>query len=103
MSSYTPSKTLPEFLKKHKYIKGAHPCITHTRIPSKEHRVFGGAYYIDLNDIGTKEEFYDKLKEVKRNDKLFDNIRNDFLKRIPSEEGYYKEFEKVLNRCFKLL
>ena len=51
----------------------------------------------------TKEEFYDKLKEVKRNDKLFDNIRNDFLKRIPSEEGYYKEFEKVLNRCFKLL
>ena len=58
MSSYTPSKTLPEFLKKHKYIKGFHPRITHTRIPSKEHRVFGGSYYIDLSDAKTIEEFH---------------------------------------------
>ena len=63
MSSYTPSKTLPEFLKKHKYIKGFHPRITHTRIPSKEHRVFGGSYYIDLNDETTIEEFHNLYYE----------------------------------------
>ena len=74
MSSYTPSKTLPEFLKKHKYIKGAHPCITHTRIPSKEHRVYGGAYYIDLNDISTKDEFYDLYYKW-----VFENQQDEYL------------------------
>jgi len=59
MSSYTSSKTLPEFLKKHKYIKGFHPCITHTRIPSKEHKVYGGCYYIDTNNNDVLKEFRD--------------------------------------------
>ena len=59
MSSYTLSKTLPEFLKKHKYIKGFHPCITHTRIPSKEHKVYGGCYYIDTNNNDVLKEFRD--------------------------------------------
>ena len=59
MSGYTSSKTLPEFLKKHKYIKGFHPCITHTRIPSKEHKVYGGCYYIDTNNNSVLTEFQD--------------------------------------------
>lgn len=59
MSSYTSSKTLPEFLKKHKYIKGFHPCITHTRIPSKEHKVYGGCYYIDTTNNSVLKEFQD--------------------------------------------
>ena len=74
MSSYTSSKTLPEFLKKHKYIKGAHPCITHTRIPSKEHKIYGGAYYIDLNNNSTKEEFYDLYYKW-----VFENQQDEYL------------------------
>ena len=80
MSSYTPSKTLPEFLKKHKYIKGFHPRITHTRIPSKEHRVFGGSYYIDVSDKSVIEEFHNLYYDwvfTKQKDEYLTNSKRE--------------------------
>ena len=50
----------------------------------------------------TTDEFYDKLKEVKNNNKYFKNVQDDFLNKLPSEDEYYKEFEGVLNKCLKL-
>ena len=57
MSSSTQSRSLPEFLKKHKYIKGVHDKISHTRIPNSQLKIYGGAYYIDMNDQAKKDEF----------------------------------------------
>ena len=56
----------------------------------------------EFQRVLTKEDFYDRIKEVKLNNKLFDKVRNDFLKKLPTEDEYYKEFEGVLNKCFKL-
>jgi hypothetical protein len=46
----------------------------------------------------TKDEFYDKLKIVKRDRKYFKKVQDDFLNKIPQEDEYYKEFERVLNK-----
>ena len=49
----------------------------------------------------TKDELYDKIREVKKSDKWLYKIKNDFLKRLPTEEEYYKEFEVILNDRIK--
>jgi hypothetical protein len=49
----------------------------------------------------TVDELYDKIAEVKESSKWLDKIKTDFLKRLPTEEQYYKEFEVILNDCIK--
>ena len=49
----------------------------------------------------TVDELYDKIAEVKESSKWLDKIKTDFLKRLPTEEQYYKEFEIILNDCIK--
>ncbi len=52
----------------------------------------------EFQRILTKDEFYDKLKIVKRDRKYFKKVQDDFLNKIPQEDEYYKEFERVLNK-----
>jgi len=49
----------------------------------------------------TKEEFYDKIIEIRKSDERLIKIKKDFVDRLPSELEYYKEFEKVLNDRIK--
>ena|SRR5210317_1219523 len=49
--------------------------------------------------IFTIDEFYDKIKEIKKSDKWLNTIKKDFLNKLPTENEYYKEFESVLNKC----
>ena len=49
----------------------------------------------------TKDDLYDKIREVKKSSKWLDKIKKDFLKRLPTEEQYYKEFETILNDRIK--
>ena len=56
----------------------------------------------EFQRILTQDEFYDKIGVVKKDRKYFEKVQNDFLNKLPSEDEYYKEFEGVLNKCFKL-
>ena len=49
----------------------------------------------------TKDELYDKIKDIKKSDYRMIVAKTDFLKRLPSEKDYYKEFETVFNKCLK--
>ena len=49
----------------------------------------------------TKEELYDKIKDIKKSDYRMIVAKKDFLDRLPTEENYYKEFETVFNKCLK--
>ena len=49
----------------------------------------------------TKDELYDKIKDIKKSDYRMVVAKTDFLKRLPSEKDYYKEFETVFNKCLK--
>ena len=53
----------------------------------------------EFQRVLTKDDFYDKIEEVKKDRKYFEKVQNDFLNRLPSEDEYYKEFEGVLNKC----
>ena len=53
----------------------------------------------EFQRVLTKDDFYDKIGEVKKDRKYFEKVQNDFLNRLPSEDEYYKEFEGVLNKC----
>ena len=48
-----------------------------------------------------KDELYDKIKDIKKSDYRMIVAKTDFLKRLPSEKDYYKEFETVFNKCLK--
>lgn len=50
-------RNLPDFLSKHR-AKDLNKPFTHTRIPSKEHNVFGGSFHIDKSDTPTYHELY---------------------------------------------
>ena len=49
----------------------------------------------------TKDDFYDKIREIRKSDERLIKIKKDFVDRLPSELEYYKEFEKVLNDRIK--
>ena len=49
----------------------------------------------------TKQELYDKIKDIKKSDYRMVVAKKDFLNRLPSEKDYYKEFETVFNKCLK--
>ena len=49
----------------------------------------------------TKEELYDKIKDIKKSDYRMIVAKKDFLDRLPTEVNYYKEFETVFNKCLK--
>jgi len=50
----------------------------------------------------TKEEFYVKIEEVKKDGgNRLRRIKKDFLERLPTELEYYKEFEVILNKRLK--
>ena len=53
----------------------------------------------EFQRILTKEDFYDKIVEVKKDKRYFEKVQDDFLNKLPSEDEYYKEFEIVLNKC----
>ena len=55
----------------------------------------------EFQRVLTKEDFYDRIKEVKLNNKLFDKVRNDFLKKLPTEDEYYKEFVKHCKKAIE--
>ena len=48
----------------------------------------------------TKEELYDKIKYIK-NTNMLDKVKSDFIDKLPSEQEYYQDFEKVINKCLK--
>jgi hypothetical protein len=50
----------------------------------------------------TKEEFYVKIEEVKKDHgNRLRRIKKDFLDRLPTELEYYKEFEVIMNKRLK--
>jgi len=49
----------------------------------------------------TIDEFYDKIKYIIKDGNMLNKIKNDFLDKLPSQEQYYKEFEKILNDYIK--
>ena len=49
----------------------------------------------------TIDDLYSKIEEVKESSNRLDKIKTDFVKRLPTEEQYYKEFEIILNDCIK--
>ena len=46
--------------------------------------------------ISSIVELVEKIKEVKENKEWLKRIKKDFLERIPTEKGYYEEFDKKL-------
>ena len=32
---------------------------------------------------------------------LLDKVKDDFIDKLPSEQEYYQNFEKVINKCLK--
>ena len=49
----------------------------------------------------TKDDFYDKIREIRKSDERLIKIKKDFVDRLPSELDYYKEFEMILNKRLK--
>ena len=49
----------------------------------------------------TSDEFCDKIKYIIKDGNMLNKIKNDFLDKLPSQEQYYKEFEKILNDYIK--
>ena len=49
----------------------------------------------------TKDEFYDKIAEVRKSDKWLKKIKNNLLDKLPSEKQYYEDFENILNDRIK--
>ena len=49
----------------------------------------------------TKDEFYDKIIEVRKSDKWLKKIKNNLLDKLPSEKQYYEDFESILNDRIK--
>ena len=49
----------------------------------------------------TKDEFYDKIAEVRKSDKWLKKIKNNLLDKLPSEKQYYEDFESILNDRIK--
>ena len=78
MATANPStmnhKSLDDFLKQHKYVKGSDKPITHTRIGDKTGGVYAGAYSIPPEEMST---FYDLYCA-----KVFPNLleKNDSVK-----------------------
>ena len=54
----------------------------------------------DFQRCFTKEELYDKIKYIK-NTNMLDKVKSDFIDKLPSEQEYYQDFEKVINKCLK--
>ena len=50
--------------------------------------------------ISSIVELVEKIKEVKENKEWLKRIKKDFLERIPTEKGYYDEFDKKLTISF---
>ena len=49
----------------------------------------------------TKEELYDKIEYIKKEDDKLLKVKNDFLNRLPTQGEYYKEFETIFNKCLR--
>ena len=49
----------------------------------------------------TKDEFYDKIAEVRKSDRWLKKIKNNLLDKLPSEKQYYEDFESILNDRIK--
>jgi hypothetical protein len=49
----------------------------------------------------TKDELYDKIKDIKKHDYRLLKVKKDFIDRLPTQGEYYKEFETVFNKCLR--
>ena len=58
-------------------------------------------WYEKFQRISTVEEYYERLKILKDNGQQIVNLQNDFEQRIPQEEYYYFEFQRLLNEAIK--